>query len=114
MPKTSFIRFLIMHSLKAGLAFLTCLAALGSLHAADGKTPGKPNVLFIVIDDMRAWAGYLGETQAKTPNLDRLAKSGVAFTRSYAAYALCNPSRTATLTGLRPSTTGVMSNGDDW
>jgi arylsulfatase A-like enzyme len=92
------------------LFILIGAAALRSGAAAEGK----PNVLMIVIDDMRAWAGYLGETQAKTPNLDRLAKSGVAFTRSYSAYALCNPSRTATLTGLRPDTTGVMSNNNDW
>jgi len=86
--------------------FTTALSA----HAAETK----PNVLFIVIDDMRDWTGYSGDAQAKTPNLDRLAKSGVAFTRAYTAYALCNPSRTAALTGLRPSTTGVMSNNEDW
>ena len=63
---------------------------------------------------MRDWTGYSGDSQAKTPNLDRLAKSGVAFTRAYTAYALCNPSRTALLTGLRPSTTGVVSNNNDW
>lgn len=90
------------------------LGAAGSAHAAGGQPSPKPNVLFIVIDDMRAWAGYLGDAQAKTPNLDRLAKSGVAFTRSYTAYALCNPSRTAVLTGLRPSTTGVIDNVVDW
>ena len=73
-----------------------------------------PNILFIAIDDMRDWTGYSGTPQARTPNLDRLAKSGVAFTRAYTAYALCNPSRTALLTGLRPSTTGVINNGIDW
>ncbi|HEY6169417.1 MAG TPA: sulfatase, partial [Verrucomicrobiae bacterium] len=91
------------------LAFLSA-----TLSAPAAGTKPRPNVLFIVIDDMRSWAGYLGDPQAKTPNLDRLAKSGVAFTRAYTAYALCNPSRTAALTGLRPSTTGVMTNGDDW
>ncbi|WP_395749638.1 sulfatase [Prosthecobacter sp.] len=74
----------------------------------------RPNILFIAIDDMRDWTGYSGSAQAKTPNMDRLAKSGVAFTRAYTAYALCNPSRTALLTGLRPSTTGVITNGEDW
>ncbi len=92
------------------------LSALLTISAARyiAAAESKPNVLMIVIDDMRAWAGYLGDPQAKTPNLDRLAKSGVAFTRSYTAYALCNPSRTAVLTGLRPDTTGVMSNTTDW
>lgn len=86
---------------------LACLLNVAS--AAD-----KPNILFIAIDDMRDWTGYSGSTQAKTPNLDRLAKSGMSFTRAYTAYALCNPSRTALLTGLRPSTTGVISNNIDW
>lgn len=91
--------------------FLLALVILSVsvLHAAT-----RPNVLFIAIDDMRSWAGYPGDAQAKTPNLDRLAKSGIAFTRAYTASALCNPSRTALLSGLRPATTNVYSNGDDW
>ncbi len=90
-----------------GITTALCTAA----HPAETK---EPNVLFIAIDDMRDWTGYSGDVQAKTPNLDRLAKSGVAFTRAYTAYALCNPSRAALLTGLRPSTTGVITNNIDW
>jgi arylsulfatase A-like enzyme len=74
----------------------------------------KPNVLFIAIDDLRDWVHYLGHDQVKTPNLDRLASRGMSFTRSYCAAPVCNPSRTALLTGLRPSTTGVYDNGTDW
>ena len=49
-----------------------------SLHAT------KPNVLFIAIDDLNDWIGALGgHPQARTPNLDRLAKRGVLFTRAY-------------------------------
>jgi arylsulfatase A-like enzyme len=76
--------------------------------------PAKPNILFIAIDDMRDWTGYTGHPLAKTPNLDRLARTGMAFTRAYTASALCNPSRTALLSGLRPGTTGVYSNNVDW
>jgi arylsulfatase A-like enzyme len=74
----------------------------------------NPNILFIAIDDYRDWANYLGYHQAKTPNLDRLAAMGTAFTRGYCAAPVCNPSRTALLTGLRPSTTGVYTNTVDW
>ncbi|MDR1960227.1 MAG: sulfatase [Planctomycetaceae bacterium] len=82
--------------------------------AAEVK-PQKPNVLFIAIDDMRDWTGYFGtHPNTKTPNLDRLASQGVAFTRSYCAAPLCNPSRAALLSGLRPSNTGVYTNNDDW
>lgn len=83
--------------------------------AEQSAAPARPNVLFIVVDDLRDWVGYLGRhPQAKTPNLDRLAARGVAFTRAYAASPSCNPSRAAVLTGLRPFTTGVYENDTDW
>ena len=75
----------------------------------------KPNVLFIPVDDMNDWVGHLGgHPQAITPNLDRLAKRGVTFTNAQCAVPACNPSRTALLTGLRPSTTGVYHNSNPW
>lgn len=74
----------------------------------------KPNVLFIAIDDLRAWVHFLGYEQVKTPNMDRLAARGVVFTHSYCAAPVCNPSRTALMSGLRPSTTGVYDNNTDW
>ncbi|MEY4394831.1 MAG: hypothetical protein RL595_2080, partial [Planctomycetota bacterium] len=81
-----------------------------SLNAAD-----KPNVLFIAVDDLNHWVGHLGRNpQTKTPNLDRLAKMGVTFTRAYCAAPVCNPSRAALMSGLRPGTTGVYDNGQDW
>src|SRR5262249_19679901 len=75
----------------------------------------KPNVLFIAIDDLNHWVGYLGRNnQVKTPNLDRIAQRGLRFTRSYAAAPVCNPSRAALMSGLLPSTSGVYDNGTDW
>ncbi len=75
----------------------------------------KPNVLFISIDDLRDWVGYLGRNpQTKTPNIDRLAKMGVSFTRSYCAAPVCNPSRAALMSGMRPFTSGVYNNNNDW
>lgn len=68
----------------------------------------RPNVLFIVVDDLNDWIGALnGHPQAKTPNLDRLAKKGVLFANAHAQAPLCNPSRISVLTGLRPSSTGI-------
>lgn len=88
------------------------LSCLSTLHAADAK---KPNVLFIAIDDLRDWVGYLHHNdQTKTPNIDRLSKMGTAFTRSYCAAPVCNPSRAALMSGMRPSTTGVYDNNNDW
>lgn len=95
------------------LATLACSAIFASgLLAADSK---KPNVLFIAIDDLRDWVGYLHHNeQTKTPNIDRLAKMGTAFAHSYCAAPVCNPSRAALMSGLRPFTTGVYENNNDW
>src|SRR5437867_142623 len=97
-----------------------CVAAILSLsiatwvHAADTKGT-RPNVLFIAVDDLNHWVGYLGRNpQTKTPNIDKLAVRGVRFTHSYCAAPVCNPSRTALMSGLRPFTTGVYDNNDDW
>ena len=71
----------------------------------------KPNVLFLAVDDLNDWVGCLdGHPQAKTPNIDRLASRGVLFENAHCAAPLCHPSRTAIMTGLRPSTTGVYGN----
>jgi arylsulfatase A-like enzyme len=96
------------------LLWISCRAA-----HADGPpaapAPGKKmNVLFIAVDDLRDWVGFLGYKQVKTPNLDKLAARGVSFTRNYCAAPVCNPSRTALLTGLRPGATGVYHNGNPW
>ncbi|MCA9089565.1 MAG: sulfatase [Planctomycetaceae bacterium] len=75
----------------------------------------RPNVLFIAIDDLNHWVGHLGRnSQTRTPHIDRLAAAGVAFTRANCAAPACNPSRAALMSGLRPSTTGVYDNGQDW
>jgi arylsulfatase A-like enzyme len=97
--------------LRAAIAVaLLALPLLG--RAADAP---RPNVLMIALDDLNHWVGYLGRNpQTITPNIDRLAKRGVRFTRSYCAAPVCNPSRAALMTGMRPSTTGVYENNDDW
>jgi arylsulfatase A-like enzyme len=77
--------------------------------------PRRPNVLFLGVDDWRDWVGCLGAfPPVRTPNLDRLAGSGLLFTNAHCAAPVCNPSRTALMTGLRPSTTGVYANSQWW
>src|SRR3989440_732963 len=91
--------------------FFAALGA-GPACAADSK---KPNVLFVAVDDLRDWVGYLGHNpQALTPNIDKLAARGMHFTRSYCAAPVCNPSRAALMSGLRPFTSGVYENSNDW
>lgn len=70
-----------------------------------------PNVLFIAIDDLNDWVGCLGgHPQTITPNLDRLAASGVLFRNAHCPAASCNPSRTAIFSGLPPHRTGLYQN----
>src|SRR6476646_9310771 len=92
------------------MALLACAVIAADARAADKK----PNVLFIAVDDLNHWVGHLGRNkQAKTPNIDKLAARGVTFTRAYCNAPACNPSRTAIMTGLRPSTSAVYHNNEN-
>ena len=74
-----------------------------------------PDVLVIMIDDLNDWVGILGgHPQAKTPNIDALANKSVTFLNAHAPAPLCSPSRSALLTGLRPSSSGIYNNHSDW
>ena len=75
----------------------------------------RPNVLVILADDLNDWVGALASRPtARTPRIDQLAREGALFREAYAASPKCNPSRTALLLGLRPSTTGIYDNGHWW
>ncbi len=98
-----------------------CLISLLSSHVlygahdveTDDQKPLYPNVLFISVDDLNNWVGYLkGHPQVRTPNIDRLVQRGVAFTNAHCTTPLCQPSRTAVLTGLTANETNVYGNGD--
>jgi len=79
------------------------------------KSRIQPNVLFIAIDDLNDWVGCLnGYPGLKTPNIDFLAERGVLFTNAHCAAPGCNASRTALMTGISPTTSGVYHNEDDW
>lgn len=88
------------------LSLVTYLSVL-SVPLAHGSAP---NVLFIAVDDLRPQLKSYGHSTMHTPNLDKLASEGFLFTRAYVQEALCSPSRTSLMTGLRPDTTAVYGN----
>jgi len=96
-----------------GLAIAWAILACSvEAHSAED---GRPNVLFIAIDDLNSCLSAMdGETTVATPHLDALAERGVLFTNAYCAAPACNPSRTGVMTGLAPSTSGVYVNAQDW
>lgn len=97
-----------MHAWSYRLVGGFVVAALSSV--ASAAAVERPNVLFILIDDLRPELGCYGHPQVKSPHIDALAKTGVLFERAYCQYPVCNPSRTSLLTGRYPTTTGVMDN----
>jgi len=95
---------------RVSIGFTLLLIYASTLFAAE-----RPNVLFIAVDDLNHWVGHLKRNpQTITPNLDRLASWGVSFQHAYCAAPACNPSRAALMSGLRPSTTGVYHNPNDY
>lgn len=62
----------------------------------------KPNVLFIVVDDLRPELGCYGAQQIQTPHIDKLAAGGSVFLNSYSNMAICGASRASLLAGMRP------------
>jgi iduronate 2-sulfatase len=94
--------------MKALLLTLSTLAVL--LAPSTSSSAERPNVLFIISDDLNNSLGCYGHPQVTTPNIDKLAARGVRFERAYCQYPLCGPSRNSMLTGLYPRSTGILTN----
>ena len=102
------LKFILLLCSSCGLIFL-----LGYKNSE--KNLKKPDILFIAIDDMNDWTTLFDEgNPIQTPNLKRLAERGCFFTRAYCTSPACNPSRTAIMSGLRPTTSGVYGNAQAW
>jgi len=78
-------------------------------HALPGQKTKKPNIIFILADDLGIGnISCYGSDQFKTPNIDKLASTGMRFTHGYTA-PLCGPSRALILTGRQPFRTGTTN-----
>ena len=88
---------------------IVCVLGLAGLGASANAAP--PNVVFLISDDLTAEAlGCYGNAQCNTPNIDRLAKRGMRFTRAFCQFPLCGPSRAALMSGLYAQTIGTRGN----
>ena len=95
--------------------WLMLAVAVGLLGCGTGSTDtsstggsggeGPPNVLFILVDDLRPELGAYGKDEMSTPHIDELASEALTFERAYVHQAVCSPSRISLLTGLRPDST---------
>lgn len=102
-----------IRGLGAGAAALALTHPL--LAAAESLGGKRPDILFFAIDDVSPRRfGCWGNTICKTPHIDRLATQGLRFDQAHCMSALCGPSRTSLLTCLRPDTTKVYNNKDNW
>ena len=91
--------------------FFTIISCWLSIMEMSAKDSNKPDVVFIIVDDLNDWIGVMGgHPQSKTPNLDALAKGGVLFTNAHCNAPQCGPSRTSLLHGLYPKSTGRYFN----
>ena len=84
--------------------FVICLIGFVAMLPCHGSlAQEKPNVVLIMCDDLNDYVeGFGGHPQAKTPNIARLAKSGVTFTQAHCNIPICGPSRASMFTGIYP------------
>ncbi len=83
------------------------LAVVLSLHCACAYAEGRPNVLWIYLEDVSGWLSCYGETLIETPNFDRLAARGIRFDRFYTPAGVCSATRSATIVGAMQTSFGI-------
>ena len=87
---------------RSGLRAIICTLVIFLFPACTSQgLNGKPNVLFIMIDDLRGELGVYGSEHALSPNIDSLAAQGTQFTKAYVSVPVCGASRASLITGMR-------------
>jgi arylsulfatase A-like enzyme len=92
---------------RTALTSLLLLAAAAGASAGRAVEPGRPNILWIVVDDMSADFGCYGSTAVPTPHVDRLATEGTRFSHAFVTAPVCSPCRSALITGMYQTTIGA-------
>jgi len=98
-----------MHKTHRSILSLSAIALPLALAgaAAAGQDPARPNILWIVVEDMSCHFGHQGEGSVETPHVDRLAREGIVFTEAYGTAPVCSASRSAMITGLYQTSIGA-------
>ncbi len=86
---------------------LVAMVATATAEAAPEAADARPNIVWIFVDDMSANFSCYGETRIETPNVDRLAREGVKFTRAFVTAPVCSPCRSALITGMYQTSIGA-------
>lgn len=90
---------------------LVFLSLAGAVQAASSSLPVRPNLIFILSDDLaQGDVGVYGQKLIQTPRLDRMAREGTRYTQAYCGTAVCAPSRTSLMTGLHSGHAPVRGN----
>jgi arylsulfatase A-like enzyme len=98
-------------ALLAALIIIAVVLTGGCRRAPAEQPPRRPNILFILLDDLRADAlGYAGHPYLKTPQIDRIANEGINFKNAFCTTSLCSPSRASLLSGVYAHKHGVTNN----
>ncbi len=110
------MKFNLLHLMRKkffAYIFLACVTAFPFKAVAETSSASKPNIVFILVDDIR-WDAFscMGSPVAKNPNIDRIAKEGALFKNFFVSIPLCAPSRSSFLTGQYVHHTGVIDNRD--
>ena len=99
-----------MTRLKLLIVIISSLFTFGFFFLKSEKAKQKPNVLFICVDDLRPELGCYGSSYIHSPNIDKLAQTGVVFTNHFVQVPTCGASRYSMLTGMLPKEKGYLSN----
>ena len=93
------------HTMLTLRCVMILLALLGAALAQDGE---RPNILWLVAEDMSPWLGCYGDATVATPNCDRLAREGVRYRNAFATSPVCAPARSSLITGMYATRIGTM------
>lgn len=101
--------------MKIKLSILILFTCLGLYRvSAQNESSSKPNILLILVDDLKPTIGVYGDSLAVTPNINRLAGEGLKFNLAYSNQAVCAPSRYNLMLGSRSTSTGFYNFGREF